>query len=438
MNRKAFALIAGFVSVLGLSACSDLFSDEPPPLKGERISVLELQKSLEPDDMALEAQGLVMPKAWRNEFWPQVGGYPNHSMQNLVMSEGELERVWRADIGRGGSSEIPLLSQPILVDGLIYTLDARANLSAFDIEDGDRLWRVDVSDEEEGDTVIAGGIAFSKNTLFVTNGYSQLVAVDPQSGEIKWRAKLPAPSKAAPSVMGGRIYVTTLDSRVLALDIDNGEVLWAYEGNAEDTGLVGTASPAVNNDIVVPVFSSGEIIALRVENGSVAWGDNLAAVRGFGGLSAIADIRAMPVLDKGLVFAVSFSGRMVAIDERTGQRVWQREISATQTPWVAGNHVFVLSAENQLISLGRDTGAVRWVTELPRYEDDEPVVLTGPVLAGGRLIVVGSEGRVFEIEPEGGEIIREWDAGNTISISPIVAGGTLYLLENNGTLSAYR
>ena len=222
------------------------------------------------------------------------------------------------------------------------------------------------------------------------------------------------------------------------MDSGDGRVLWEHSGVSDNASLVGAASPAANQDIVVPVFSSGEIMALRIENGSVAWTDNLSNIRGLGGLSTITDIKALPVIDKGLILAISFSGRFVAIDERTGTRVWQREISGSQTPWMAGNHIFVLSSENQLIAMGRETGSIRWITELPRFEDEDPLVFTGPVLAGGRLILAGTDGRIIEVAPETGDILRQWDAGNTITIPPIIAGETLYLLERDGTLSAYR
>ena len=436
--RKSFILLISFFTLPLLASCGAFDEKEAPPLEGERISVLELQKTLEADDPVLDAQGLIMPAEWKNDFWPQVGGYPNHSMQNLAATKGEFERAWKADIGDGADDEIPLVTQPVVLDGRIFTLDTDAELSAFNIENGKTVWRTDVGNEDEDDEVIAGGIASGGGLLYVTNGYNEVLAVNPLNGEIIWRENIPAPSRAAPTVLDNRIFITTLDSRMLALDATNGKVLWEYSGISDAASLLGAASAAANQDIVVPVFSSGEITALRLENGSVAWSDNLSNVRGLGGMSSITDIRALPVIDKGLVFAVSFSGRLVAIDERTGTRVWQREISSSQTPWLAGNHMFILSSENQLVALGRDTGSVRWVTELPRFDDDTPLVYNGPVLAGGRLILAGTEGRVIEIAPENGAIIREWDAGNTISVSPIVAGGTLYLLSRDGTLSAYR
>lgn len=426
---------------MALSACSGggLFSKkEAPPLEGERISVLELEKSLEPDDAALEAQGLIAPAPWKNSFWPQAGGYPNHSMQNLDLPEGTLKKQWSVDIGRGSTGGIPLTAQPILVDGEIFALDTESRLTAFDINTGKKVWSINVAAKGEDDEVIGGGISYASGVLYVTNGYNEVLAVHPATGEIFWRKTIAAPSRAAPTIMGGRLYVTTLDNRLLALNARDGSLLWEHIGLSEAASLVGAASPAANQDIVIPAFSSGEITALRVENGSIAWSDNLSNLKPYGGLAALSDIRALPVIDKGLVFAISYSGRLVAIDERTGERVWQREIGGANTPWVAGNHIFLLTSDNEVVALGRDTGTIRWVTKLENKESDKAFYFTGPILAGGRLIIAGTDGTVIELEPDAGEIIGQWDAGNTVSIAPIVAGGVLYLLSEDGTLSAYK
>jgi outer membrane protein assembly factor BamB len=435
MTHKNLLLLP-LLALLALPACSD---DDKPPLEGERISVLELQNALEPDDAALSAQGLVTPEPWRNEFWPQAGGYPNHSMQNLALNTGALKRVWSADIGTGTTDELPLTAQPIVADGKVFTLDTESQLSAFDAKTGKNIWRVNVGKKKEkDDPVISGGVSFGGGVLYVTNGYDEVLALKPADGSVFWRKKIGAPSRSAPTILDQRVFVGTLDNRLLALNAVNGEVLWEYTGLAESAGLIGAASPAASRDIVVPVFSSGEITALRVENGSVAWSDNLSSSRRLGNLDSITDIKAHPVIDKGLVVGISFSDRLVAIDERTGSRVWQREIGGSNTPWLAGNHLFVLSLNNELIALGRETGSIIWVTKLPRFDGDDPVLFTGPVLAGGRLFVFGSGGRVLEVKPDTGKVITEWDAGDSVLIAPVIAGGTMYTLSEDGTLSAYR
>src|SRR5690606_813248 len=153
-----------------------------------------------------------------------------------------------------------------------------------------------------------------------------------------WRKTLPAPSRAAPTIMDHRLFLVTIDNRLMTFSIEDGTLLWEFAGLSETAGLVGAASPAANREIVIPAFSSGELFALRVENGSVAWADNLSSSRRIGNLAALADIRGLPVMDKGIIFAISYGGRLVAIDERTGTRIWQREIGGSETPWVAGNH----------------------------------------------------------------------------------------------------
>lgn len=427
----------------GCSTVGDVFkSDDETPLPGERVSILELQKQIEPDNAVLDAQGFIAPEAWNNEYWPQAGGYPNHAMQNLALNGGELKPAWSVSIGTGSSPKLPLTAQPVLVDGRVFTLDSHSTLSAFAADTGKKLWRFDVSDPGEDEPAISGGIGYSQGHLYVTTGYDEVLALNPADGSQIWRVRIPAPARAAPTAMDGRVFVTTLDNRVLALNEADGQTLWEYAGVGESTGLVGAASPAVSQDIVVPAFSSGELFALRVENGSFAWGDNLGALTAGGGLNSLSDIRGLPVIDKGIVVAISFGGRIAAIDQRTGNRIWEREIGGSETPWVAGNYLFVISSDEEIVALGRDSGTVRWVTKLARYEDPEdrtgPIFWTGPVMAGGRLIAAASNGDVVEVSPEDGKIVRSWNAGEPVAIAPFVAGGTLYLLGEKGDLMAFR
>ncbi len=428
--------------LLALSGCSWFEADEKPPLPGERMSVLELQRNLEPADVNLTAEGFVAPEQWKNEYWPQAGGYPNHAMQNLALNPGELKRAWTADTGAGAEEDLPLTAQPVVFDGKVYTLDTESNVSAFSLQDGKKLWTNFIRPKNEDEQVIGGGLAYSANILYVTNGYNEVLALNPQNGGIFWRKKLEAPSRAAPTIMDNRVFVMTLDNRVIALDAKDGTELWSYQGLSETAGLVGAASPAASSEVVIPAFSSGEIMALRVQNGSVAWSDNLSPAVRVGGLSTLPDIQALPILDKGLVIALSFGGRMAAIDERTGQRIWQRDVSGADTPWVAGNHLFLISSANELIALGRDSGAIRWVKPLASYVDKDEsgtaMDWNGPVFAGGRLIVTGPKGMILEVDPIDGHLLRRLNTGKAIAATPIIAQGTLLLLHNDGTLAAYR
>ncbi|MDH5722648.1 MAG: PQQ-binding-like beta-propeller repeat protein [Alphaproteobacteria bacterium] len=433
--------------VLSLSACSTVskvFDEkENPPIEGKRLSVLALQKSLEPDSTAIEQGGVILPEIWQNEYWPQAGGLPNHAMHNLAWESGDVDVLWRADIGSGSHNEIPLTAQPVIVKDVIYALDTESKLSAINAQNGKKIWGIDVSNKAEDEDVIGGGIAFANGMLFITNGSNEILSVSVSEGKIIWRANLPTPARAAPTALGGRVFVSTLDDRLFAIDAEKGTVIWDYLGIGETTGLLGAASPAANTSIVVPAFSSGELTALRVENGSVVWSDNLANVRKFGGgLESLSDIKAMPVMDRGVVIAMSFSDKLVAIEEHTGLRLWQREIGGSATPWVAGNAVFVLSNDNQLVALRLEDGAILWVEQVPRYEDPDDqkneIIWSSPVMASGNILLCGSHGKILKYDAQTGKPAGSIKIGAAVQITPVISNGIMYVLAENGTLIALR
>jgi outer membrane protein assembly factor BamB len=442
MTRRAkFSLLLALTLLLSGCGAGKWFTDEDKaPLKGERIAVLQLQKDLTPDP-ALQSAPAVLPEAWENKLWPQAGGYPNHAMGHLALG-AKLQDAWHESIGAGGDRRTPLTAAPVAAEGVIYTLDTEGQISAFSIKNGDVKWRQSTVPRGEDDSgTVGGGLAYSEGRLYATNGYKQLLALNPATGAQMWKVALPSPARSAPTVADGRVYVITLDNRLLAFSSTDGAPLWNYAGVAEDTNLLGSASVAADKTLVVLPLSSGELFGLRPENGRIAWEDNLSAVRRMGALASIADIRGLPVIDQGVVFAVSYSGRLVALDAATGKRLWQREVGSAETPWPAGDSIFMVTTEQQLAAFARQGGGIRWNVQLPRYDDDDresPIVWTGPVLAGGRLIVASSGGEMLEISPQDGKTIRKTKLDGDVMIAPIVVDGTLFILAQDGRLTAYR
>jgi outer membrane protein assembly factor BamB len=229
---------------------------------------------------------------------------------------------------------------------------------------------------------------------------------------------------------------------LVVLAAEDGRRLWTHNGIPEAAGLLGGASPAVQGETVVVAYNSGELYALRVDNGRVLWSDSLAGVSNASQMQGLSDIRGRPVIDRDRVFAVSHSGRMVAIDLRRGDRVWEQEIGSSQSPWVAGDYVYVLANDNELACLTRNEGKVRWLYRLLQYEDEEkredPIYWAGPVLGGDRLIVLSSTGDAISVSPYTGRPLGRMEMSAGGYHGPIIAGNAFYLLTDDANLSAYR
>ena len=435
-GRLALVVIAAAVVVTG---CGDKKSKNR--LKGERISVMAFDNSLTADPRLSDVV-VRLPKPYTNGSWPQAGGFNTHVLHHLTLPS-RLERVWDAKIGKGGDRNFPLVSAPVVGGGKVFALDTLATVSAFDAASGRRLWRVELKSEEEKKRVaFGGGVAYGGGKVFVSTGYGYAVALDADTGAEIWRRDVGTPFRGGPAVKAGRVFFPTFDSQLYALSVDDGRVLWYHVGVAETAGMLGAASPAVQGDTLIVAYASGELSAIKVENGRAAWTDTLTRTGRLTPIASISDIDGLPVIDRGRVYAISHGGRMVSIDLRTGERVWERNIGGVQTPWVAGDFIFLLTLENEIVCLSRRSGRVRWIRELQKFEKQKkrkkPIRWSGPVLASDRLVVVSSHGYAVSISPYSGDILGAVKMPGGSYIAPIIADQTLYVLTDSGRLVAMR
>ena len=439
-NLTKIMMVSGMV--LSLSACETagkIFGDEPERiLPGERISVLSYQNETTPEPV-LSVSQLHIPQMWQNKFWPQNGGYPNHAMGHLTLN-GDLDKLWSSKVGKGSTKRRPLITVPVAADNMVFAMDLNARLTAFSMDKGKKLWNVKLIPEgEEKGSNVGGGIAYAQGHLFASTGYHNVVSLNPQNGEVLWETTVGTPVRAAPTVAHDKVFVVTLDNRLIALDAKTGQTAWDYTGYEETTNLLGAPSVAVDKNVVIAAFSSGEVVAFRAENGKTLWTENLSSLSQKNTLTAIADIRAMPVMDKGLVFVGNFGGKLVALDERSGRRVWQKNIGTAQTMWTAGNAVFLITTDQELIALSRDSGDIFWVRPLRKAQDEkEPSLWHGPILAGGRLLTVSNQGKVLEINPKTGELLAKWKTGQEHVSRPFVADQKLIMQSAAGKLMTYQ
>lgn len=431
------------VAMAALAACETfdfLGASDDAPLPGERISVLAAQNRITPSSQVADL-AVRLPRPQINEDWPQQGGFANHAMHHLALADAPQE-VWSRDLGSGGDDDEPILSGPVVANGLVFSMDSDAVVTARRVADGETVWSTDIEPEGEDDGNWGGGVAYDLGRIYAGTGFAQVVALDAATGRELWRTPVSGPMRSAPTAFGGKVYAITKDNQLFAIDAELGVVDWSHTGIEEAAGLIGSASPAVDGDIVIVPYSSGEIFALRAENGRQLWSDNLAAIRRVDAVSALADIRGRPVVDRGRVYAISHSGRMVAIDLASGRRVWEAEVGGVNQPWIAGDFLYVVSTEGDVVALVAENGLVRWVTPLGRYEDPEDrkglIRWSGPVLASDRLIVTGSHGVAVTLSPYTGEVIGEIEMPGDVSLPPILADETLYFQTDDARLIAFR
>lgn len=433
---------AALFAPLALAGCETIegwFSTKKVPLKGKREVVEELRRGLRPDEGVPK---IVLPPPVRNSGWPQEGGNPSHAMGHLAVNEA-LAEAWTADIGSGGGYRAKILAQPLVSGGLVFTMDSDGRVSAFPLSPGSRQWRTDTKNDDADAYNVGGGLAVDRGTVYAVNGLGDLVALDAAKGTVNWRKTLPVLARSSPMVVEGRLFLTTIDDQLLALSAADGHQLWSHQAIGGGTSMLGQPAPAFAAGLVVAGFGSGELAAMRADSGTVVWSDGLGSNRLRSVLTDFTAIRGAPVISNNLVYAIGMGGLAVAVDLPTGRRVWERQSSGENTPCVAGDWVFLVSVEQEMVAINARDGRIAWVTPLPRWGNEEkrkdPLTWYGPVLAGDRLVVTGTSQEALSISPYTGALLGRLPLSDVASpVAPVVADGTLLVVSDNARLIALR
>lgn len=442
MRSRIFAKVAVAACLAAsLASCGVLKKSRPKtPTTGERIPILDFETKAvaEPE---LKELTVVLPPPATNADWPQPGGSASKSMGHLTLGEA-LAPAWSVTIGKGSTATRRLNAAPVVLGGRVFTIDTDGDVAATDAATGRRVWSAHVAYKKKGDVAFGGGVSAGDGRVYATTGFGVVTALDATTGAVVWRKEFLVPFRGAPTVSGNRIYCLTQDNQLFALSADKGETLWSVASTVETASLLAGGAPAVALDTVVVGYSSGELNALRIENGRTVWADALARTGRTTALNALTDIDASPVIDRGRVFAIGHGGRMAALELATGQRVWERNFAGTSTPWVAGDFVYAVTTEGEVVCLTRGEGKIKWVLRLPRYKNATKktgaFIWTGTVLASDRLLVAGSNRTLVTVSPYTGKLLSSVALKAPAYLSPVVAQNTIFLLTDDGKLTAYR
>ena len=441
---KQKTILTSFMIAAALSASGcGVFKKKGPstPVLGERIAVLSGEGDVEVDP-ATTALPMNLPAPVANTDWTQSGGSPSKSVGQVALG-GALNRVFTVSGGRGSSLTARLSSAPIVANGRVFTIDTGGAVRAFNALTGAQAWQVQTPVDRGGEnSLYGGGLAYDNGRVFATNGLGYVVALDEKTGGMAWHVRPGSSLRGAPSVGGGALYVISQDNQIYSLNEADGSTNWSAAASLEIAGVFGSASPAVGQGTVVAGFSSGELNAYRYENGRQVWSDTLQRTTIRTSVSSLSDVDADPVIDNGQVFAVGQGGRMVALDILTGQRLWELNIAGIDTPWVAGDWIFVITDDAKLLCIARSNGHIRWINQLPEFAKAKSkrgeIEYSGPVLAGNRLIVTGSNGALIFVDPATGATQGQTAIGAPVSLGPVVANSTLYIYDDRGQLHAFR
>ena len=420
------------IGLLTLVACAE---------KEDIVEGIRLDLRPKAVSSSVASTNLKLPSVSVNSNWTQRNGSKSHHLKHPALSD-KPRKIWSATIGVGNKKRLRISADPIVAENHIFTLDAAANITAFN-NSGEKVWSLNLKlNKSSKDKVSGGGLAYASGMIAATTGSGEVILINASSGKIKWRHSALGTISAPPAFDGKKIIVMTGGKQAVALEASNGRIAWQQSSNTTGTGILGAGTPAISGNIVILPYSSGEVQGVSLDNGLQIWSHIISGKRRGSAAGYVKAVSGDPVVFNDVVYVGNGSGRLTAINITSGRPNWTIQEGTIGPVWLSGNALFLITDQQSLKRLDRKNGSEVWSVSLPIYKNAKretgKFVHFSPVLAGNRIYVAGTDGLIRVFDPTTGSLINSISIKGKAASQVAVANEYMYVLSGSGKLIAFQ
>jgi outer membrane protein assembly factor BamB len=344
-----------------------------------------------------------------------------------IVPKRTVHREWTVGLG-GDSESLRLALRPMVVDGTVYAASHDGEVVAMSAQNGRRLWAVKTKLALSAGPEVDGGL------IVLGSSDGDIVALDATNGKERWRKSIGSEILARPLIAKDVVVIRTVDGHVEGLAGSDGAQRWAVDEQVPRLTLRGTAPPILAGDRIIAGFDNGKVLAIDPRNGDVMWDAIVNAPHGRTELERLADIDSPARVSGDDIFVVGFQGRVAMLALDSGQIWWARDASSYRGFAMDDDNLYLTNSDSVVIAMKRNDGAVLWEQDAMKRRG-----LTAPALDGDALVVGDFEGYVHWLDKATGEIVaRQKTDGERITNPPVTTDGGIFVQTDSGKLVAFK
>lgn len=344
-----------------------------------------------------------------------------------ITSTRDVHRVWSTGLG-GDAERLRLALRPVVVEGRVYAASHDGEVMALSADTGKRAWMIKTK------LPLSAGPEVGSGLVVLGSSDGDLIALDSTNGTQRWRRSIASEILAQPLVVNDVVVIRTVDGHVEGLAVADGKTRWAVDEQVPKLTLRGTAPPVLAGDRLITGFDNGKVLAIDPRNGEVMWDTIVNAPHGRTELERLADIDSPARVSGDDVFVVGFQGRIAMLARDSGQIWWARDASSYRGFTMDEQNLYLTNSDSVVIAMRRTDGAVLWEMNTLRRRG-----LTAPAIDGDALVVGDFEGYLHWLDKATGAIVaREKADGDRITNAAISGDNGVYVQTDSGKLLAYR
>jgi outer membrane protein assembly factor BamB len=339
----------------------------------------------------------------------------------------KVGKVWSTGVGDGLDKAGRQL-RPAFDSGSLYAADHKGVLMAIDAESGRKQWEIKTK------LPFTGGPGISNNLLLMGTQDGEVFAFDASTGTQLWSATVTSEVLAAPAMADGVVVVRCIDGRIFGLDAETGQRIWIYDHNVPLLTLRGNAPVLLRAGVAFIGYDGGQVVALRVDDGTLMWEQTLVTTEGRTELDRLSDIDGQLVFIASDLLVSSYKNRLASLAADSGRLLWFKDISSATGVAVDRVNLSLSDKDGNLWLLDRRNGAEFWKHNQLLHRG-----LTRPAFFGSFVVVGDADGYLHWINISDGRFAARVKAGGKgFAGPPLVVENTLYAMTRKGELLAYR
>jgi len=353
---------------------------------------------------------------------------PPALLNETDVAEVHIEEIWDASIGVG-SDEKSVKLPPVVSGSNIIVADREGVVQARNLLTGDKIWSTDT------ELSLSGGVGLGNGIVVFGSSNAQVIALNLDNGEIIWNSTVSSEVLATPLVIKNKVIVRTTDGAISALDDKTGGKLWNYEHNVPALTIRGISAPLAVNDKVIAGYDNGKLIALDLANGKFAWETSIAIPKGRSEVDRLVDLDVDPIEINDVVYIASYRGGLSAVSASDGDTMWRNDSISSHTGLSNDfRYLYITDSHAHVWQIDQHNGAGLW-----QQKDLHHRRLTAPATYQNYIVVGDFEGYVHWLSSSDGRLLgRIQITDQPIENKPVIVDDIVYVYAKDGTLSALK
>lgn len=344
-----------------------------------------------------------------------------------LVDKRDVKQLWGTGLS-GKSERLRLALRPAAVAGVVYAASHDGEVIAMTAQSGKRNWSVKTK------LALSAGPEVGAGYVLLGSSDGDVIALDAATGAQRWKVSVNSEVLARPLVANDLVVIRTVDGHIEGLALADGAKRWAVDEQVPRLTLRGTAPPVLAGDKIIAGFDSGKVLAIDVRNGDVLWDAVVNAPHGRTELERLADIDAPAHVGGDDIFVVGFQGRVAMLALDSGQIWWARDASSYRGFAMDDSTIYLTNADSVVIAMNRSDGTVLWEQGGLRRRG-----LTAPAIDGDAILVGDFEGFLHWLDKSTGEIVaRHKTDGERITNAAVADDGRTFIQTDSGKLLAFK